>query len=139
MDVAIVGGTGAEGFGLTLRLAGAGHRVTIGSRVAEKAQASAEEARGILGADATIDGRLNAEAVVGMPVVFVTVPFEGQAMIYAAIKDTLGERAVVVDCTSPLMSAVEATPMRERPRSGEPLLAKGTDFAQTDIEICTFT
>ncbi len=77
MDIAIVGGTGAEGFGLTLRLAGAGHHVTIGSRATEKAQASAEEAKAILGADATVDGRLNAEAVVGTPVVFVTVPFAG--------------------------------------------------------------
>jgi len=106
MDIAIVGGTGAEGFGLTLRLAGAGHHVTIGSRATEKAQASAEEARGILGADAAVDGRLNAEAVVGTPVVFVTVPFAGQALIYEAIKDTLAEGTVVVDCTSPLMSAV---------------------------------
>ncbi|MDP9118759.1 MAG: NAD(P)-binding domain-containing protein, partial [Actinomycetota bacterium] len=32
MDVAVIGGTGAEGFGLALRLAEAGHHVTIGSR-----------------------------------------------------------------------------------------------------------
>jgi len=106
MDVAIVGGTGAEGFGLALRLATAGHPVTIGSRMAEKAQASVDEAKGILGADAPIDGALNADSVVGKPVVFVTVPFAGQALIYEAIKDTLGEGTVVCDCTSPLMTAV---------------------------------
>src|SRR5262245_42007683 len=89
MDVAIVGGTGAEGFGLALRLAGAGHHVTIGSRVAEKAAASAAEAKGVLGADAPIDGAVNAASVVGKAVVFVTVPFEGQAMIYEAINDAL--------------------------------------------------
>jgi predicted dinucleotide-binding enzyme len=44
MDISIVGGTGAEGFGLALRLAKAGHDITIGSRMAEKAAASVEEA-----------------------------------------------------------------------------------------------
>jgi len=106
MDVAIVGGTGAEGFGLALRLAKAGHHVTIGSRMQEKADASVAEAKQILGADAPVDGKVNAESVIGKPVVFVTVPFSGQAMIYEAIKDTLEEGTVVCDATSPLMTAV---------------------------------
>jgi 8-hydroxy-5-deazaflavin:NADPH oxidoreductase len=106
MDVAIIGGTGAEGFGLALRLAGAGHHVTIGSRAAEKAAASVDEAKGLLGADAPIDGAVNADAVAGKPVVFVTVPFEGQALIYHAIKEAIGPETVVCDCTSPLMAAV---------------------------------
>jgi NADPH-dependent F420 reductase len=106
MDVAIVGGTGAEGFGLALRLARAGHQVTIGSRAAEKAAASVDEAKGLLGADAAVNGAVNAESVVGAQVVFVTVPFAGQAMIYDAIKDSIAAETVVCDCTSPLMSAV---------------------------------
>jgi 8-hydroxy-5-deazaflavin:NADPH oxidoreductase len=106
MDVAIVGGTGAEGFGLALRLAKAGHHVTIGSRSAEKAAASVEEAKAILGAGATIDGAVNADSIPGKTVVFVTVPFEGQAVIYDAIKDAVGAETVVCDCTSPLMAAV---------------------------------
>src|SRR6266516_5622889 len=87
MDVAIVGGTGAEGFGLALRLATAGHHVTIGTT-------------------ATVDGDANAGSVVGKAVVFVTVPFAGQAVVYDAIKDALAEGTVVCDCTSPLMTAV---------------------------------
>ena len=106
MDVAIVGGTGAEGSGLALRLATAGHHVTIGSRSAEKAAASVEEAKGILGPDAPIDGAVNAESVVGRSVVFVTVPFEGQAMIYEAIEEAVTDETIVCDCTSPLMAAV---------------------------------
>src|SRR6478736_1923300 len=106
MDVAIVGGTGAEGFGLALRLAKAAHHVTIGSRVAAKAAASVEEAKESLGPDASVDGDLNAGSVAGKSVVFVTVPFAGQAMIYDAIKGALGEGTVVCDCTSPLMAAV---------------------------------
>ena len=106
MDVAIVGGTGAEGFGLALRLARAGHHVTIGSRVAEKAAASVQEAKTSLGPGASVDGDVNAGSVVGKPVVFVTVPFAGQAMAYDTIKDALAAGTVVCDCTSPLMTAV---------------------------------
>src|SRR5437773_9535497 len=106
MDVAIVGGTGAEGFGLALRLAKAGHHVTIGSRMVEKAALSVADAKEILGADATVDGAVNADSVVAKPIIFVTVPFAGQAMIYEAIKDALEDGAVVCDCTSPLMTAV---------------------------------
>jgi NADPH-dependent F420 reductase len=80
--------------------------VTIGSRSAEKAAASVKEAKGILGASATIDGVVNADSVPGKTVVFVTVPFEGQALIYDAIKDAVGAETVVCDCTSPLMAAV---------------------------------
>ena len=107
MDVAIVGGTGAEGFGLALRLAKAGHHVTIGSRLAEKAAASVREAMTSLGPDASVDGDVNAASVVGKAVVFVTVPFAGQAMVYEAFKDALAPGTVVCDCTSPLMTAAE--------------------------------
>ena len=133
MDVAIVGGTGAEGFGLALRLAKAGHHVTIGSRSAEKAAASVEEAKGILGAGATVDGGVNAESVTAKAVVFVTVPFEGQALIYDAIKDAVGAETVVCDCTSPLMAAVGGRASHDlRPWHGsaaefaKSLLPKGT-------------
>ena len=107
MDVAIVGGTGAEGFGLALRLAKAGHHVTIGSRSRGE---SGRERRGSEGdprsrRDASTE-TVNADSVAGKAVVFVTVPFAGQAMIYDAIKDALAEGTVVCDCTSPLMTAV---------------------------------
>jgi 8-hydroxy-5-deazaflavin:NADPH oxidoreductase len=106
MDVAIVGGTGAEGFGLALRLAKAGHHVTIGSRMPEKAALSVTDAKDVLGTEAPVDGAVNADSVVAKPVVFVTVPFAGQAMIYEAIKDALEPDTIVCDCTSPLMTAV---------------------------------
>jgi 8-hydroxy-5-deazaflavin:NADPH oxidoreductase len=106
MEVAIVGGTGEEGFGLALRLAKAGHRVTIGSRSAEKGLGAADEARSILGSDASVEGLENAASVAGKGVVFVTVPFSGQALIYEAIAGALEEGVVVCDCTSPLMTVV---------------------------------
>jgi NADPH-dependent F420 reductase len=106
MDVAVVGGTGAEGYGLSLRLAAAGHRVTIGSRDAERGAAKAAEARERLGSSATIEGVDNADAAAGASVVFVTVPFAGAAAIYEAIAPAVRPETVVCDCTSPLMAAV---------------------------------
>src|SRR5947208_6187977 len=48
MEVSVIGGTGAEGFGLVLRAAAAGHHVTIGSRSQEKGSTAAERARDIV-------------------------------------------------------------------------------------------
>jgi NADPH-dependent F420 reductase len=105
VDISIIGGTGDEGFGLTLRFASAGHHVTIGSRIAEKGSAVADTARETLGADANVDGTSNEEAATG-DLVIVTVPFAGQAEIYRSIKDHVRADAIVVDCTSPLATAV---------------------------------
>jgi hypothetical protein len=86
MDISIIGGTGDEGFGLTLRLAKAGNHVTIGSRSQEKGEAAAARARGLVGDDAKVDGTTNEQAAASAEVVVVTVPFEGQAQIYRSIK-----------------------------------------------------
>jgi len=110
MDVAIVGGTGAEGFGLALRLAQAGHHVTIGSRDADRGAAKAEEARQILGAHPVVEGTENRVAVTRAPVVIVTVPFSGAAAIYGSIAPALLADTVVCDTTSPLMKDVGGRP-----------------------------
>jgi NADPH-dependent F420 reductase len=106
MDITVIGGTGEEGFGLTLRLAKAGRHVIIGSRSEEKGQTVAAKAREILGEGALVDGTTNEKAAEQGDVVFVTVPFGGQADIYRAIKDHVAEGKIVVDCTSPLATAV---------------------------------
>ena len=111
MDVAVIGGTGAEGFGLAIRLAVAGHHVTIGSRDAERGAASAAEASELAGAP--VDGTDNPTAAAGAGgdgVVAVTVPFAGQAEIYRSIKDAVAPGAVVLDATSPLATAVGGRP-----------------------------
>jgi NADPH-dependent F420 reductase len=105
VDISIIGGTGDEGYGLTLRLARVGHHVTIGSRIAERGSAVADTARETLGAGADVDGTTNEEAATA-DVVIVTVPFAGQAEIYRSIKDRVRADAIVVDCTSPLATAV---------------------------------
>lgn len=111
MDVAVIGGTGAEGFGLALRLAGAGHRVRIGSRDASRGAEAAAKASELVGG--TVEGNDNAgavSAVGGDGVVAVTVPYAGQAEIYRSIKDAVAPGAVVLDATSPLATAVGGRP-----------------------------
>jgi len=104
MQVAVIGGTGAEGFGLALRLARAGHAVTIGSRDAARGAEAAERATATAGA--AVRGDENAAAAAGASVVVVSVPFAGMVEIYRAIAPALQPGQVVLDCTSPLMSAV---------------------------------
>src|SRR5918996_1627171 len=65
MSVAIVGGTGDEGFGLAVRLAAAGVSVTIGSRAEERAREAAGRAREAVGSDAPLDGAENPRLVAG--------------------------------------------------------------------------
>jgi NADPH-dependent F420 reductase len=119
VTIAIVGGTGDEGFGLALRLAKAGERVVIGSRLEEKGRAAAERARDLLGDGVAVEGRSNAEATAASDVVVVTVPFAAQADIYRSIKDAVRPGTVVCDCTSPLATAVGGRPWQVlRPWNG---------------------
>ena len=111
MNVTVIGGTGAEGFGLALRLAVAGHDVTIGSRDAERGATSAREASDLAGS--TVEGTDNAGAAAaagGDGVVAVTVPYAGHAEIYRSIADAVHPEAVVLDATSPLATAVGGRP-----------------------------
>jgi NADPH-dependent F420 reductase len=106
MDIAVVGGTGAEGFGLALRLGAAGHHVVIGSRSRDRGERAAAEVRERLGGRADIDGAQNEEAVGSAQVVAVTVPFAGQADIYRSLKPHLEAGQIILDATSPLATAV---------------------------------
>jgi len=108
MSIAVIGGTGDEGFGLALRLAKAGEHVVVGSRSQERGAGAAEKASGILGPDAPgrVDGTSNEQATASCDVVLVTVPFAGQAEIYRSIRDSIRPGAVVCDATSPLATAV---------------------------------
>jgi len=106
MRIAVVGGTGAEGFGLALRLATARNDVVIGSRDEAKAADAVARATQILGTDASLHGAANIDAVPGADVVIVTVPFAGQAKTYESVKAVLTDDMVILDATSPLATAV---------------------------------
>ena len=103
--VAVIGGTGDEGFGLALRWARAGVDIVIGSRDHGRAQKAVERLEQIVpGASAT--GAENPAAAAEAGVVVVTVPFAGQAAALRSIVDHVNDDAVVIDCTAPLAAAV---------------------------------
>jgi len=99
--IAIVGGTGAEGSGLALRWAQAGHRVIIGSRDPIKAQALADEFNAKLGAD-RLSGASSEDAVGSADVVVLTVPYASQLAMVRALKDKL-QGKILIDVTVPLV------------------------------------
>jgi NADPH-dependent F420 reductase len=98
--VAIVGGTGAEGSGLALRLARAGVRVRIGSRNLEKAQETARR----IGVNVT--GHTNADAVAGAGIVILTVPLSAQVETLKSIRGSFAPGVILVDATVPLEIAI---------------------------------
>ncbi|MFD5115269.1 NADPH-dependent F420 reductase [Streptomyces sp. NPDC058391] len=93
--VGVLGGTGDQGRGLAYRLARAGQKVIIGSRVAERAEAAAAE----LGNG--VEGAANADCALRSDVVIVAVPWDGHAKTLESLKEELAGK-LVVDCVNPL-------------------------------------
>ena len=103
--IAIVGGTGQEGFGLALRWAQAGESVIIGSRDPARARASASELKKMI-PDAAVEGLANPDAVAQAKVVVLTVPLAAQIATLQSIRDRLQPGTVLVDATVPLEKAL---------------------------------
>jgi hypothetical protein len=104
--IAIVGGTGSEGYGLALRWARAGEHVVIGSRDEQRALAAAEKLQKEVGGNSQISGAENQQAVNGADVVVLTVPFQAHAATIRHIKPAIKPGAVVIDASVPLATAV---------------------------------
>jgi NADPH-dependent F420 reductase len=104
--IAVLGGTGAEGFGLALRWAIAGESVMIGSRDAKRAQEAAERIKQRAGANAKVTGAENAAACAAADLLVLTVPFEGHAALLKQLKPALRAGSIVVDASVPLASSV---------------------------------
>ena len=98
--IAIIGGTGAEGGGIALRLAKAGHRVLIGSRDAAKAKAAAVDLATLAVVEMTGDGNRAVAAVA--EIVILTVPYAAQRPTVDDIRDILAGK-ILVDATAPLV------------------------------------
>lgn len=111
MKIAIVGGTKGLGFGLALRFAAAGDEVLIGSRAAERAEASAAKCIERLPGK-SVGGAANEEVVKEADTVFVTVPYPGLSPTYRALKGSMKPGTTVVDCNVPLASEVGGKPTR---------------------------
>jgi NADPH-dependent F420 reductase len=109
--IPIVGGTGALGWGLAMRLAQAGESVVIGSRSTERAQEAVQRLVGAVpGANA--EGLVNVEAARRGPIVFLTVPFRAQSENLNNLREGLEDGQLLVDCTVPTAAAVSGKATR---------------------------
>jgi hypothetical protein len=109
--VCIVGGTGALGFGLGLRLARAGVPIVIGSRVPERAVEAAARARQLV-PEGSFSGLDNREAVHGAEIVVLSVPFRSQSETLTTLKTELRPDQLLLDATVPLAAAISGKATR---------------------------
>ena len=99
--IAVIGGTGAEGSAIALRLGHAGYRVVIGTRDSAKGVRVTAELNKLLGADA-IEFAGNAEAAGKADIVILTVPYTAQEATVQEIRAFLTGK-IVIDATVPLV------------------------------------
>jgi len=108
--VAVIGGTGALGFGLALRWAIAGVPILIGSRDAARAAEAAgrviERARESGAEQPRVEGLQNEEAAARASTVVLSVPFRVQSENLANLRPALQPQTILVDATVPLAAAV---------------------------------
>jgi 8-hydroxy-5-deazaflavin:NADPH oxidoreductase len=108
--VAVIGGTGALGFGLALRFAIAGVPVVIGSRNAERAGEAAtklrKRARDAGADEVEVEGLENEEAVKRARTVVLSVPFRAQSENLNNLRYALQPGTVLVDATVPIAAAI---------------------------------
>jgi 8-hydroxy-5-deazaflavin:NADPH oxidoreductase len=109
--VAIIGASGALGFGLAVRLGRAGVPVVIGSREQGRAVETAGRTR-----DAVPEGGFtaaeNAQAVKSVETVILSVPFRNQSETLKDIKESLRAGQLLIDATVPLAAAVSGRATR---------------------------
>jgi NADPH-dependent F420 reductase len=103
--IAVLGGTGPEGFGLALRWAQAGETVIIGSRDAARAQDAANKIKQ-RAPGAKISGNENIAACAAADLLVLTIPFEGHAALLKQLKPAIRPGSIVIDTTVPLAASV---------------------------------
>lgn len=104
--IAVLGGTGPEGFGLALRWARAGETVIIGSRDSKRAEDAAAKIRERVGPQAQITGQENAAACAAADLLVLTIPFEGHANLLKLLKTAFCPGSILIDATVPLAASV---------------------------------
>src|SRR5271166_1179857 len=91
--IAVLGGTGAQGSALALRLSAAGHALTIGSRDAERAGIAAAQLGTRIGK--TIAGGDHRTAAAAAEIVILTVPYAVQRATVEHVLDALQGKIMV--------------------------------------------
>jgi 8-hydroxy-5-deazaflavin:NADPH oxidoreductase len=103
--VAVIGASGALGFGIAVRLARAGVPIAIGSRVTERAEQTAVRARAAV-PGGSFSAHDNSSAVAVAGTVILSVPFRNQAETLADLAGALAPGQLLIDATVPLATAV---------------------------------
>jgi len=103
--IAVLGGTGPEGFGLALRWALAGETVIIGSRDAQRARDAADKIKQ-RAPGANVSGDENTTACSAADLLVLTIPFEGHAALLKQLKPAIRPGSIVIDTTVPLAASV---------------------------------
>jgi len=104
--IAVIGGTGDQGFGIVLRLAKAGEKVVIGSRQQQKAEDAAKRARAILGENCRVEGMENPKAAAAADIIIMSVPFAAHVDMTKSIVESITPEDIFVDVVVPLSTAV---------------------------------
>ena len=93
--IGVLGGTGAQGRGLALRLADSGLAVVLGSRDADRARAAASALH------PAVTGTDNVSCAEQATIVIVAVPYEGHRELLTELEPQLRGK-IVIDCVNPL-------------------------------------
>ncbi len=109
--VAVIGASGALGFGLALRLGQAGTPVVIGSRDPVRAADTVERARRVA-PHGSFSGRENSSAVRDAGAVILSVPLHSQPEILDTLRPALRPGQLLIDATVPLAAVVNGHPTR---------------------------
>ena len=99
--IAILGGTGDLGTGLAIRWSKVGHKIVIGSRTLEKAQAAVEALQQI-SPETPAEAMENGDAAKAGDIVVLTVPAEHQESTLSTVKESLIGK-ILIDVTVPLV------------------------------------
>jgi len=103
--IAVLGGTGPEGFGLALRWAQAGETVIIGSRNVQRARDAADKIKQ-RAPGANVSGDENTAACGAADLLVLTIPFEGHVALLKQLKPAIRPGSIVIDTTVPLAASV---------------------------------
>lgn len=109
--VSIIGGSGALGFGLAVRLGRAGVPVVIGSRDAGRAEEAAARAAAAV-PDGSFEGFDNASAAGRAELLVLSVPFRSQSETLTNLRAHLRPGQLVVDASVPLAAAISGKATR---------------------------
>ena len=127
--IGILGGTGKEGKGLAYRWLKAGHRILIGSRQKEKAEAAAAELLSLAGGIGDARGAANIEVAQQSDIVVLTVPYGAHRDTLESLKPYL-QGKILVDVTVPLVpprvTRVQMPPAGSASQEAQQILGEGT-------------